>query len=369
MATSAAPIIVRKKKGGGGDAHHGGAWKVAYADFVTAMMAFFLLLWLLNSTTQEQRSGISEYFNAASVARTTSGAGQILGGATITLDGPSKGKGAPIGVPIPTPETSTKNSDSESEDKVEAGPKEERVKDQDNAGKNKDQPPEDASEAQMKEIMRKREEKTFEQVEAAIKRAIEATPGLRKLAENLIVDRTDEGLRIQIVDQDRTAMFARGSSVPYQHTHQLLEAITKVIAALPNKVSISGHTDSTPYARGATYTNWELSSDRAQAARRSLSHYGLAGDRITRVVGRSDTEHLVKSDPNSPRNRRIAITLLHQTPIPPEVSNVAHPPVQAPVQAPGQAAPQAPAVNLAPAPVNIAPLPPKIVPGPAEPGR
>lgn len=178
-------------------------------------MAFFLLLWLLNSTTQEQRSGISEYFTAASVSRNTSGAGKILGGATIALDGPSKRKGAPIGLPIPCPESQTDNSDADSEDKVDDGTKEERTKDQDNAGKNNDQPPEEASEAQMREIMSKREEKSFEAVEAAIKRAIETTPGLRKLAENLIIDRIEEGLRIQVVDQDRTSMFARSSSVPY----------------------------------------------------------------------------------------------------------------------------------------------------------
>ncbi len=337
MATNAAPIIIVKRKKGGDGGHHGGAWKVAYADFVTAMMAFFLLLWLLNSTTQEQRSGISEYFNAASVSRNASGAGKILGGATITLDGPSKGKGAPVGVPIPTPEAQTETSDAESEDKVDAGTKEERTKDQDNAGKNKDQPPEDASEAQMREIMRKREEKSFEAVEAAIKRAIETTPGLRKLSENLIMDRTEEGLRIQVVDQDRTSMFARGSSVPYQQTRQLLEAITKIIATMPNRVSIAGHTDATPYARGAAYTNWELSSDRAQATRRELIHFGLPAARITRVIGRADTEHLIKSDPTSARNRRISITLLHQTPPPPKVSNVEPPAASrpAPVPVPG----------------------------------
>jgi len=356
MATNAAPIIVRRKKGGDHGGHHGGAWKVAYADFVTAMMAFFLLLWLLNSTTQEQRSGISEYFNAASVARTTSGAGQILGGATITLDGPSRGKGAPIGVPIPTPDKKTNDSDADSEDKVEAGTKDEPTKEQDNAGKNKDQPPVDATEAQMQEILRKREEKMFEEVEAALKKAVETTPELRKLAENLLIDRTEEGLRIQIVDQDRTSMFARGSALPYQHTRQLLEAVTKVVAAMPNKISISGHTDSTPYARGASYTNWELSTDRSHAARREMIRFGLEGERITRVVGRADTEHLITSDPNSARNRRIAITLLRQAGVPPKVSNVPHKATQ--TSSPSQG----PARDIVPAPVNISPVPPRVVP-------
>jgi chemotaxis protein MotB len=284
MAANVAPIIIIKRKKKGHAAHHGGAWKVAYADFVTAMMAFFLLLWLLNSTTQEQRSGISEYFNAASVSRNTSGAGKILGGATITLDGPSKGKGAPIGLPIPTPEKDTAKTDAESEDKVNAGAKDERSKDPDNAGKNKELPTDNMSEAQMKEVMRKREDKMFEKAEKALKRAVETTPGLRRLSENLVVERTAEGLRIQIIDQDKTSMFASGSSVPYQHARQLIEVIAQVIAKMPNKVSLSGHTDGTPYARGASYTNWELSTDRAHAARRLLIRYGLKSKRLRRVV-------------------------------------------------------------------------------------
>jgi chemotaxis protein MotB len=310
------------------------------------MMAFFLLLWLLNSTTQEQRSGISEYFNAASMSRNTSSAGKILGWATITLDGPSKGKGAPIGLPIPTPEKNTEKTDAESEDKVNAGAKDERAKDPDNAGKNKDQPPEDMSEAQMKEVMRKREDKMFEQAEKALKRAVETTPGLRRLSENLVVERTAEGLRIQIIDQDKTSMFARGSSVPYQHTRQLLEVIAQVIAKMLNKVSLSGHTDGTPYARGASYTNWELSTDRAHATRRQLIHFGLKPERLRRMVGRADTEHLIKSDPTSPRNRWLSITLLRQDGTPPKV---------------GTSPPQRPIKSLSPAPV-LAPPTPKLAP-------
>jgi chemotaxis protein MotB len=356
MAANVAPIIIIKRKKKGHAAHHGGAWKVAYADFVTAMMAFFLLLWLLNSTTQEQRSGISEYFNAASASRNTSGVGKILGGATITLDGPSKGKGAPIGLPIPTPEKNTEKTDAESEDKVNAGAKDERAKDPDNAGKNKELPTDDMSEAQMKEVMRKREDKVFEKAEKAIKRAVETTPGLRRLSENLVVERTAEGLRIQIIDQDKTSMFASGSSVPYQHARQLLGVIAQVIAKMPNKVSLSGHTDGTPYARGASYTNWELSTDRAHAARRLLIRYGLKSTRLRRVVGRAGTEHLIKSDPTSPRNRRLSITLLRQDGTPPKVGT--SPPAQrikslspAPVLAP-------PTPELAPATPNLTPPPP-----------
>ncbi len=350
MASNAAPIIVIKRKKAGGGGHHGGAWKVAYADFVTAMMAFFLLLWLLNSTTQEQRSGISNYFSAASVTRTTSGAGKILGGATITLDGPAKGKGAPIGSAAPSSEK-TSDSDADSEDRVDTGTKDERTKDQDNAGKNKEAPPDDANEAQMQEILRQREDRSFEQTEKALKRAVETTPGLRKLADNLLVERTPDGLRIQIVDQDRTSMFATGSAIPYQHTRQLLEVVAKVIATMPNKVSISGHTDGVPYTRGGTYSNWELSSDRALSSRRALTRYGLAPERIIKVVGRADTEHLIASDPKSSRNRRIAITLLRQTPPPPKVGNSPRADVSnAPKELPSALKPPA-APQIAPPPV------------------
>jgi chemotaxis protein MotB len=259
-------------------------------------------------------------------------------------------------LPIPTPESNPDKSDAESEDKVNAGAKDERSKDPDNAGKNKEQPPEDMSEAQMKEVMRKREDKMFEQAEKALKRAMETTPGLRRLSENLIVERTAEGLRIQIIDQDKTSMFARGSSVPYQHTRQLLEVISQVIAKMPNKVSLSGHTDSTPYARGASYTNWELSTDRAHAARRALIRYGLEKTRLRRVIGRADTQHLIKSDPTSPRNRRLSITLLRQDGTPPKVGT--SPPKQ-PIKSLSPAPALAPPTpQLAPATPNLAPPPP-----------
>jgi chemotaxis protein MotB len=139
--------------------------------------------------------------------------------------------------------------------------------------------------------------------------------------------------------------------VPYQHTRQLMEAITKVIATMPNRVSISGHTDATPYARGASYTNWELSTDRAHASRRELIHFGLPAGRITRVVGRADTEHLIKSDPTSSRNRRISITLLHQALPPPKVSNVSRP---AAAPAPSRQAPPPGVVNT-PGNLKLAP--------------
>lgn len=298
MAGNAAPIIVKKRKAKHHEGHHGGAWKVAYADFVTAMMAFFLLLWLLNSTTQEQRSGISNYFSNASVARTTSGAGGVLGGQTITLDGPQRGQG----------------------------------------GKDKTEGPQ-PSEEDLKALMRKREEEKFKLVERAIKRTLERLPGLRKFADHLILESTEEGLRIQIIDRAKTSMFARGSSVPYQHTRQLLEVVSHAVAKLPNKVLVAGHTDATPYARGASYSNWELSADRANAARRELTRFGVPAGRFARVVGKAATQPLLADDPKNARNRRISITLLREDRPPPEVAHRQRTPVKR------KATPPPPVVN------------------------
>ncbi len=330
MATSAAPIIIVKKKKKAHAAHHGGAWKVAYADFVTAMMAFFLMLWLLNSTTQVQRSGISNYFAPASVARTTSGAGGVLGGKTVTMDGPQQGMGAPLGVPEPMPPLEKEGAEAEFQDKINAGPSDFRTENPDSSGKTNDptnaktndptKPRSKPTEEEIKALIRKREDAAFEKVQNEIKRTLETVPGLRKLGDHLLLETTEEGLRIQIIDRNKTSMFARGSSVPYQHTRQLLEAVAHAVAKLPNKISISGHTDASPYARGSSYSNWELSADSANASRRALRYFGVPKGRFSRVSGKAATELLISEDPRSARNRRISITLLRRNISPPKVA-------------------------------------------------
>ena len=364
MATNAAPIIiVKKKKGGHAEAHHGGAWKVAYADFVTAMMAFFLLLWLLNSTTQEQRSGISNYFSAASVARTTSGAGGLLGGQTITLDGPQRGKGAPLGVPEPMPNKSNDGTDSDQQDRINSGPSDFQSENPDDSGKTND--PTAAknkpTEEQLKALMRKREDKMFEKAQEAIEKTLETIPGLRKLVDHLILESTEEGLRIQIIDRDKKSMFATGSSVPYQHTRQLLEVVAHVVANLPNKISIAGHTDAVPYARGASYSNWELSTDRAHASRRELSRFGIHKERFSRIVGKAATEPLITDKPRNARNRRISITLQRQNRLPPKAAPNLRP----------NAAPSKPVKKAAvpPPPVVKGAKLKKVIPSEDTPGR
>lgn len=303
-ATNAPVIIIKRRKKAHHDAHHGGAWKVAYADFVTAMMAFFLLLWLLNATTEEQRRGISDYFSPASVARTSSGAGGVLGGQTMARNGVNRSEGSIMAVPmpgIPTDIDPTEEYDGESPG---AGGEE------DAQGRKQ---AETLSQEDENKLLAKREEERFEEAADELRKAIQSEPELAKLAESLLIDRTPEGLRIQIVDQDKYSMFPLGSAAMYDHTRRLLAEVAKIIAKLPNHIAVSGHTDSTPYSRSSSYSNWELSTDRALASRRALLDAGLTDDRITRVIGKADKEQLIPNEPNSPRNRRLSIVLLKES--------------------------------------------------------
>jgi len=281
------PIIIKKVKKGG-HAHHGGAWKVAYADFVTAMMAFFLLLWLLNAVTDEQLEGISNYFAPASIAKTTSGSGGLLAGKTLGEAGVQARPSSAPSVTMDLPPPKAGEGSSESEDDAPAG---------------------ETSE----EMLRKLEEQQFEDATEALQKALQSVPNLRQLSESLMVDNTPEGLRIQIVDQDGLAMFPSGGSDMYLHTKKLLELVSKAIKLMPQDIAISGHTDAVKFIDKHGYGNWELSSDRANAARRQLLHYGVPESRMARVVGKAATEPLLPDDPENARNRRLSIILLRGT--------------------------------------------------------
>ncbi len=281
-------IIKRIKKVEGG--HHGGAWKVAYADFVTAMMAFFLLLWLLNVTTDEQKAMISSYFAPADprIATSTSGAGGVMGGTTISPDGAMTSDRTPV---------------SQQRDPSEG------VGRQD--GEDGTAPP--SKEEQQLEAMDKADDKAFDQTQEAIREALESQPDMKDLAQNLLMDMTPEGLRIQIVDQDGKPMFEVGSAKPLPAALKLFALVTSVVKPLPNKISVRGHTDSTPYGKDAIYTNWELSADRANASRRAMLADELPLERIENVQGKADREPLVPSDLSNARNRRISIILMKQS--------------------------------------------------------
>ena len=284
--------IVVKKIIKGDHGHHGGAWKVAYADFVTAMMAFFLLLWLLNATTEEQKRGISEYFTPASVSLSTGGAGGMLGGQALAPGASlSATSSAPVIVEITAPpppaipQTVEKDPDEEALEKFQA----------------------------------QREQASFEEAQDALQQALQQDPDLAGLQDNLVVDMTPEGMRIQIVDKEGGAMFASGSSQLNPRTRKLFEKVAQAVVRLPNKLSISGHTDASPLNR-QNYSNWELSTDRANASRRALATAGLEADRFARVTGRADTEPIDLEDPFKAENRRISIVLLRQAPVlPPEL--------------------------------------------------
>ena len=315
-------IVIKKIKKGGHGGHHGGAWKVAYADFVTAMMAFFLLLWLLNVTTDVQKRGIADYFEPTlSVRSETSGSGGILGGQSLGQTGAlTQHLSAPsITVPIPTGRQLQEGDEGEEdgdshksknpgdplrgEQKTDAGTAEAKLDKLDQA-----------SLQLAAAAAAEKENRQFAAAEFQLRQAIQDVPDFKELAENLMIDRTPEGLRIQLVDQEKLSMFPLGSSEMADSAKKLMGLVAQVVQKLPNKISIAGHTDATPFARAGNYGNWELSTDRANASRRALLSAGLPEGRITKVVGTADRDPLVPDQPTSPRNRRISIVLLREAP-------------------------------------------------------
>ncbi|MEQ8664382.1 MAG: flagellar motor protein MotB [Rhodospirillales bacterium] len=278
-------VIIKRVKKGGHGGHHGGAWKIAYADFVTAMMAFFLLLWLLNSVSQESLEGISNYFAPTAVSSSTSGSGQILGGKTISEEGvgTSNSSSSSVTMDLPPPRAGSGG------EALQEG---------------------DVSEDAAREALEQVEQQQFEEARTAIEQAIRSAADLQQLKDSLLIDDTPEGLRIQIVDQDGLAMFPSGGSRMFPHTKRLLQLVSKVVLSMPQQISISGHTDAVRFSNDRGYSNWELSSDRANAARRELMDNGVPYDRVSRVVGKAETEPLKKDDPNHASNRRLSIILL-----------------------------------------------------------
>lgn len=278
MAVESPPIIIKKiRKGGHG--HHGGAWKVAFADFVTAMMAFFMLMWLLGSTTPEQKAAIANYMNNPLAEAGPGGAGAniVLDGGDGILDGhgPSPFPQAPpatVEMPnygMPSPETAA-------------------------------------------EIAAQAEAERMEELREELRAVVEASESLKPFKDQLLLDITSEGLRIQIVDKENRAMFAQGSPVLENYMREILRAVSKVINQVPNRISISGHTDQTPYASSNGYSNWELSADRANAARRELVAGGIAEEKIGRVVGLASSVLFDKANPYGPINRRISIIVMNK---------------------------------------------------------
>ncbi|MCF6292876.1 MAG: OmpA family protein [Robiginitomaculum sp.] len=288
------PIVIKKviKVTGGG--HHGGAWKVAYADFVTAMMAFFLLMWLINMTSPEQKSGVADYFAPASVSESKSGAGGILGGTSLGKDGAKSSGADGRRSTKPEPTTYTDPSKSSSDDDKESS--EQTI-----------------SESALDEALSRREEMAFQSAAESLRQAMKDMPELAELSKSLIIDQTPEGLRIQIVDQEGLSMFQPGSTMPKPRTVALLRAVATIIDRLPNRITISGHTDSAPL-QGADGGNWDLSFGRANAARSIIRQNGVPANRVFSVIGKAGSEPLYPDDPYMAGNRRISIVLLRESP-------------------------------------------------------
>ena len=279
-----APVIIIKKKKGGHGGHHGGAWKVAYADFVTAMMAFFLVMWLVNQP-QDVKQSVAAYFKDPGIFTNEGGRSPILGGPGVV------GSGTPSA-------------------------------------------PTDVASATA----------ALERAAERIQEQIKSIPGFKNLQDQIEVTVTAEGLRIELQEGGRDTFFDSGSAHVKAQTRQVLQVIAKELASLPQSLAIEGHTDATPFGKDRTYTNWELSADRANAARRIMEEAGLPASHVKGIRGFADTILRTPAEPANPRNRRVSIV----------VQNGAAKAARAAAQA--AAAPgEAPATHAAAAPATKAP--------------
>ncbi|HEU4780569.1 MAG TPA: flagellar motor protein MotB [Steroidobacteraceae bacterium] len=312
--SKARPIYVKRvKKVAAG--HHGGAWKVAYADFVTAMMAFFMVMWLVTAVSKDQRAAIFDYFKNPSMEPGKSvkpAPGQMgPGGASTAVINMGGGLDAPkssnkqtetIGATVMTSPASPIDLRSEEQKLAEA-----------------------------EELKKLLEKKQLDALMQDLKEAIAKSQALQPFKDQLLLDITPEGLRIQILDAHNRPMFDLGSARLKAYTNDILKEVTGYLRTVPNRLSVTGHTDTTPYAGITGYTNWDLSTDRANAARRSMESAGLETERIARVVGLSSSVLFDKENPRSAVNRRISIVVMtrqaeqdaQQTDLPPAAVNPA----------------------------------------------
>ena len=321
MSEDVRPIVVKRiKKVAGG--HHGGAWKIAYADFVTAMMAFFLLMWLLGSTASGDLKGIADYFQTPVKVSLSGGSGS--GDATSILKGGGKDLTSSSG----------------------------QVKGGDVAAKSKAPSMKDARADELKREFERREKAMFSALKKEIEQLIDGNATLRQFNNQMLIDVTPEGLRIQIIDEKNRPMFDTSSAELKPYSKVILREIGKALNAVPNKVSFSGHTDAAQFAGGEKgFSNWELSANRANSARREMIAGGMDENKVLRVVGLSSTVLFDKNDPLSASNRRINIVVLNkrtEEAMLQEDGNVTVEPDDDPTEEPS-------GTNAAPAPVPAVP--------------
>jgi chemotaxis protein MotB len=274
------PIIIRRKKVYKADGHHGGAWKVAYADFVTAMMAFFLLMWLLNATTEDQRKGLADYFNPSiPISRISGGGSDALNGDSIFTEETlaRSGSGSSHERNIESPASNASMAEAESEQKAAAG----------------------MSEAETQAIAENLQ---------SLKTALDEQS--QQLSEHLMIKMSPDGIVLELVDSESTPLFPVARSDPSDLLIELLGVVADSFGTFQNDIKIVGHTDNRRYRNDAIYDNWNLSADRANAARRLLLRSGIDPARVREVTGKADTDPLIKDNPSAAQNRRISITIL-----------------------------------------------------------
>jgi chemotaxis protein MotB len=277
MADEGRPIVVKRVKKAGGGAH-GGAWKIAYADFVTAMMAFFLLMWLMGSTTKGDLQGIADYFKTP--LKVAMGGGSGSGDSSSVIQGGGKDLTRRFG--------QIKNGETPVEKKSYT------IK-------------------IAQETAERAEAERLKALKSQIEGVIQGNANLKPFSKQLLLDITTEGLRIQIVDEQNRPMFASAKAEVQPYMREILHEIGRTLNEVPNKISLSGHTDATPYSNGEKgYSNWELSADRANASRRELIAGGMDENKIVRVVGLSSAVPFDKADPFNPSNRRISIIVMNK---------------------------------------------------------
>ncbi|RQH06051.1 flagellar motor protein MotB [Paraburkholderia dinghuensis] len=344
MSKDKGHTIVVKRVAKAHNPHHGGAWKLAYADFMTAMMAFFLLMWLLSSATTVQLRGIAEYFQQPLKV--------ALWGGDRSAEDSSILKGG--GKDVSTDRQGvTRRSD---------GSMAQAERSQSHAN-------DDDATKQQQGSLERREQARLHDLQVKLMAAIEANPTLRQYKQQIRIDSTLTGLRIEIVDTQKRPMFATARDVVEPYMRDILQAIGKTLNDVPNRIIVQGHTDAVPYAGGEKgYSNWELSADRANASRRELVAGGMDDGKVLRVIGLASSQNLNKADPLDPENRRISIIVLNKksedalmrddattTTLSDDAAGTGKAPLSlfTPGAARAKAAPVAPAV--APVPVRIAP--------------
>jgi chemotaxis protein MotB len=267
-------ILVKKLRGRKHAAHHGGAWKVAYADFVTAMMAFFLLMWLLGATDENQRKGIADYFAPTVMPSDQSGGSNgVMGGRSLAEPEGNAPHPQLSGLRPATPYQTSQRQKAERQ---------------------------------------KEDREALERVAEEIRDRIQSDPGLKDLSQQLQLDVTDEGLRIELIDRADYSMFRSGTAEMDPRARALLATVAEAIRDLPNHLAVRGHTDSIPFSGANGMNNWTLSTYRAEATRAALARNGIGEKRFQRLEGLADTEPLYPEDPKDPRNRRISMTLLRE---------------------------------------------------------